>query len=129
MLEQVFHHLYYNNFYALGALAVSLMVSYVLKSQVIPNIDSTSTSGWRNKVVADNFKRIVDFFAILLVPIAALRIINAIGTFFLWLIISLVQIIGVVLGVFAVLFLFATLFSVCSSPFTALFVWWSSRSR
>lgn len=117
MLEQAFHHFYYNNFYVLGALGVSLMMSYVLESRVIPNINSTSTNGWRNKVVADNFKRIFNLLAIFLVVLAALRIIITIGTFF-------ASIVGAVVAAFIVLLLFYALFSLFSSPFTALFFWW-----
>lgn len=124
MLEQALHHFYYNNFYVLGALGVSLMMSYVLKYRVIPNIDSTSTNGWRNKVVANTFKRIFNSFAIFLVVLAALRIIIAIGTFFVCLITSLTSIVGAVVAAFIVFLLFAALFSLFSSPFTALFFWW-----
>lgn len=120
MLEHAFYHFYYNNFYVLGALVASLMVSYILKHQVIPNIDSTSTNGWRNKVVADNFKRIFNLFAIFLVVLTALRIIITIGTL-------LVSNIGAVVAAFIVLLLFSALFRLFSSPFTALFFWWSSR--
>lgn len=124
MLEQAFHHFYYNNFYVLGALGVSLMMSYVLKYRVIPNINSTSTNGWRNKVVADNFKRIFNLFAIFLVVLTALRIIITIGTLLVSIIGALVSSIGAVVAAFIVLLLFYALFRVFSSPFTALFFWW-----
>lgn len=125
MLEQALHHFYYNNFYVLGALGVSLMMSYVLKYRVIPNIDSTSTNGWRNKVVANTFKRIFNSFAIFLVVLAALRIIIAIGTFFVYLITSgtLASIIGVVVVAFIFLFLLAGIFRILE-PLTILLFWW-----
>ena len=121
MLEQAFHHFYSNSLYALGALVVSLVVSYILKYQVIPNIDSTSMGGWRNKVVADNFKRIFNFFAIFLVVLAALRIIVTIGTFFAWLLTSgtLVAIISAIVVAFIFLSLLAGLFRL-ASPLTIL---------
>lgn len=125
MLEQALHHFYYNNFYVLGALGVSLMMSYVLKYRVIPNIDSTSTNGWRNKVVANTFKRIFNSFAIFLVVLAALRIIIAIGTFFVCLITSgtLASIIGVVVVAFIFLSLLAGIFRILE-PLTILLFWW-----
>lgn len=121
MLEQAFHHFYSNNLYALGALVASLVVSYILKYQVIPNIDFTSTDGWRNKVVADNFKRILNLFAIFLVILTALRIIVTIGTFFAWLLTSgtLVAIISVIVVAFIFLSLLAGLFGL-ASPLTIL---------
>ena len=125
MLEQAFHLFYSNSLYALGALVVSLVVSYNLKYQVIPNIDSTSIGGWRNKVVADNFKRILNFFAIFLVVLVALRIIITIGTFFAWLITSgsLAAVIGAIVVAFIFLSLLAGLFSL-ASPLTILLFFW-----
>lgn len=125
MLEQAFHLFYSNSLYALGALVVSLAVSYILKYQVIPNIDSTSMSGWRNKVVADNFKRIFNLFAIFLVVLAVLRIIVTIGTFFAWLITSgsLAAVIGAIVVAFIFLSLLAGLFSL-ASPLTILLFFW-----
>lgn len=121
MLEQAFHHFYSNNLYALGALVASLVVSYILKYQVIPNIDSTSTDGWRNKVVADNFKRILNLFAIFLVILTALRIVVTIATFFAWLLTSgtLVAIISAIVVAFIFLSLLAGLFRL-ASPLTIL---------
>ena len=122
MLEQAFHLFYSNSLYALGALVVSLVVSYNLKYQVIPNIDSTSMGGWRNKVVADNFKRIFNLFAIFLVVLVALRIIITIGTFFAWLITSgsLAAVIGAIVVAFIFLLLLAIIFNILSSPFTSI---------
>lgn len=120
MIDQAFCFFYFHSFYALGALIVSLMVSSHLVCKVIPNIASTSTNGWRNKVVADNLKRICNVFALFLAFLMALRFIIFLGTCF----ISLISTIG---GVLVVLIFLFILFCICGAltrPILFFLFWW-----